>query len=87
MCFALFAWFSQAALLAGIARLQQSKTATSEKHLVNWDWSVFKCSDTNAIFQTDIFLILVVSNNKTSSGIDGKISDCLFLKCFIFPLS
>jgi len=53
-------------------RLQQPKYATTAKHLVNWDWSVFKCSDTNVVFQTAIFLILVVRNNKTSSGIDGK---------------
>ena len=54
MCFALFAWFGPATLLAGIV-----KTATtSAKHLVSCDWSVFKCSDTNVIFQTAIFLIL-----------------------------
>jgi len=38
---------------------------------VNWDWSVFKCSDRNVVFQTAIFLILFVSNNKRSSGNDG----------------
>ena len=31
-----------------------------------------KCSDTNVVFQTAIFLILFVRNNKRSSGIDGK---------------
>jgi len=46
------------------------------KHLVNWDWSAFKCSDTNVVFQRAIFLILVI-RNKRSSGIDGKTSDCL----------
>jgi len=30
-------------------RLQQAKHATSTKHLVSWVWSVFWCSDTNAI--------------------------------------
>jgi len=42
-----------AALLAGMEtpRLQQAKHATSAKQLVNWDWSVFKCSDTNVVFQ------------------------------------
>jgi len=26
------------------------------QHLVTWDWSVFKCLDTNVVFQTAIFL-------------------------------
>ena len=43
--------------------------------LVNWDWSVFKCSDTNLVFQTAIYLILVVRNNNRSSGIDAKPSE------------
>jgi len=84
MCFALFACFARAALLAGnlkSPRLQQIKHATSAKHLLNWDWSVFKCSDTNVVFQTAIFLIPVVRNNKTSSGINGKASDCLSRNC------
>jgi len=58
-------------------RLQQAKHATSAKHLVNWDWTVSKCSDTNTVFQTTVFLIPVVRNNRRSSGIDGKTSDCL----------
>jgi len=66
MCFALFAWFARAALLAGIA-----DTATG-KALSQLDWSVFKCSHTTVVFQTAIFLILVVRNNKWSSGIDEK---------------
>jgi len=52
MCFALFAWFAQAALLAGIAKTATSK-ACNAKHLGNWDWSVFfrhKCSFPNSIF-------------------------------------
>jgi len=55
----------------------RQKHATSAKHLVNWDWSVFKPSDTSVVFKRVIFLILVVKNNKTSSGIDGKTSNCL----------
>jgi len=39
--------------------------------------------DTNVIFQTAIFLILVVSNNKRSSGIDDKTRDCLSRNCLI----
>ena len=42
MCFVLLAWFARAALLLESPRLQQAKHATSEKHLVKWDWSVFK---------------------------------------------
>jgi len=42
---------------------------------------MFKCSDTNVVFQAAIFLILVARNNKTSSGIDGKTSDCLSRIC------
>jgi len=57
-------------------RLQQAKHATSEKPLVSWKWSAFKCSDTNVVFQRATFLILVLRNNKRSSDIDGKTSDC-----------
>jgi len=56
----------------------------SAKHLVNWDWSTFKCSDTNVVFQTAIFLILVVRNNKRTTGIDGKTSDCLSRNCLYY---
>jgi len=65
-------------------RLQQSKHATSAKHLINWDWSVCKCSDTNADLQTAIFLILVVRNNKRTSDTDGKTSDCLSRICLYY---
>jgi len=65
-------------------RLQQTKHATSTKHLVNWDWSMFKCSDTNLVFQTAIFLIVVLRNNKRSSGIDGKTSDCPSRHCLYY---
>jgi len=58
--------------------------ATSAKHLVNCDWSVFICSDTNVVFQTAIFLILVVRNNKTSSDIDNKTSSCLSRNCLYY---
>jgi len=47
MCFALFAWLVQAALLAGIG-MQSSWS-------VGRDWSAFKCLDTNVILQTAIF--------------------------------
>jgi len=40
-------------------------------------WSVFKCSDIYVVFQTAIFLMLFVKNNKTSWGIDGRTSNCL----------
>jgi len=38
---------------------------------------------TNVVFQTTIFLILVVINNKRSSGIDDKTSDCLSENVYI----
>jgi len=43
--------------------------------------SVFKCSDTNAVFQTGVFLILFVRKNKRFSGLDGKTSNCLSRNC------
>jgi len=42
MCYALFAWFAWAALLAGIAKTATGKVCNECKHLVSWDWSVFK---------------------------------------------
>jgi len=42
--------------------LQQAKqSATSATHLVHWNWTVSKCSDTvtNVVFETAIFLIPV----------------------------
>jgi len=47
-------------------------------------WSVFKSSDTNVVFLTGIFLILFASNNKRSSGIDGKASNCLSRNCLYY---
>jgi len=32
--------------------------------MVDWDWTVSKCWDTNVVFQTAVFLIRVVRNNK-----------------------
>jgi len=72
MCFVLFAWFARARLLAGIVTTATGKGCNECKHLFNRDWSAFKCSDTKVVFQTAIFLILVVRNNKRSSGIEGK---------------
>jgi len=86
MCFALFVWFAQATLLARIAKTATGeKHATSAKHLVDWDWSVFKCSDANVDFQSAIFLILVVRHNKRSTGIDSKTSNCLSRNCLNEP--
>jgi len=56
----------------------------SAKQLVNLDWSVFKCSDTNAVFQTAIFLILDLRNYKRSSDVDGKTSYCLSRNCLYY---
>jgi len=84
MCFAFFAWFARAALLAGIV-----KTATGKTCKVQNACSIgtlFKCSDTNAIFETAIFLILVVKNNKMSSSLDVKTSYRLSRNCYIMPI-
>jgi len=81
LCFALFAWFARAALLAGIAKTATVKACNECKTLGQLGWSMFKCSDTNVVFQTAIFLILVVRNSKRSSGIDGKTSNCLSRNC------
>jgi len=42
--------------------------------LVNWDLSDFKFSDTNAVFQTAIFLFwsYEITKGPHTSGIDGK---------------
>jgi len=49
-----------------------NRHATSAKHLVDWDWTMSKYSDKNVVLQTYVFLILVVINNKRSSGITAK---------------
>jgi len=81
-CFALFTWFALAALFAGIVKTATTH-ATSAKHLVNRDWSVFECSDANVVSQISIFLILIVRDNKRSSGIDGKTNGCPENVCII----
>ena len=54
-----------------VAQANHAKYATSAKHLVSRNWSVFKCSVTEVVFLRDIFLILVVRNDKRSSSIDS----------------
>ena len=54
------------------------------KHLVDWDWTVCKCADTNVVFQTAVFVIPVVGNNKRSPGINSKTSDCLSGICLYY---
>jgi len=50
--------------------------------------TVSKYLDTNLIFQTNIFLISVVINNKRSSGSNGKTSDCFSkIRSFYHKLS
>jgi len=43
-----------------------------------------KFSDTNVVFQTDVFLILVGRNNKRSPGIDSKTSNCSSRSCLYY---
>ena len=82
MFFALFAWFART---MESPRLKQAKHATSAKHIFDWDWwTLSKCSDTNVVFQTTVFLIPVVSNNKRSSGTDVKTSDRLYRNCLYY---
>jgi len=54
----------------------------SAKHLVTWDLSVFKSLDVHVVFQTAIFLF--GSQEKWSSGIDNKITDCLSKSCLYY---
>jgi len=86
MCFALFAWFARAELLTGIAKPAKSKACNECKTIVRLRLVCFVCSDTNTVFQTAVFLILVVRNNKRSSGIDGKTSNCLSRNIFTLAL-
>jgi len=78
MCFALFACFALAALLAGIAKTTTGKACNERKT------GAFKRLDTNVVFQTAIFLILVIRHNKRSSGIDSKTSNCLSRNCLYY---
>ena len=43
-----------------------------------------KCSDTNAVFQRAIFLILAIRNDNRSSSIDVKTSDCPSRICLYY---
>ena len=64
-------------LLPGIAKTATGKHATSAKHMVDCDWTVSKCSDANAVLQTDVFFIPVVRNKKRLPGSNSKTSGCL----------
>jgi len=79
--------FARAVLLAGIVNTATGKAYNECKTLGQLGWSVFKCSDTNVVFQTAIFLIMVVRNNKRYSGIKGKTSDCLSRYCLYVVFS
>jgi len=61
LCFALFAWFAQAALLATGKACNKCKTL-GQLGLVCFQILLHKCS-----FPNSNFFILVVKNNKTSS--------------------
>jgi len=51
MCFAFFAWFTRAALLAGIAKTATGKACNECKTLGQLGWFVFKkCSFPNSHF-------------------------------------
>jgi len=71
------------ALLTGIVTTSTGKACNECKTLGQMG---LLCSDTNVVFQTAIFLILVVKNNIRSSGIDSKTSDSPYQNLFILPL-
>jgi len=80
-CFTLFTLFSRAALLVGMVKIATGKACNECETLGQLGQVCVQVLDTNVVFQTVIFLILVVKNNKRSSGIDGKTSDCLSRNC------
>jgi len=73
--------FGPAALMSESPRLQQTKHAKSAKPRSVGTGLCFKFSDTNVVFQAIILLILVVRNEKRSSGIDGKTNDFFSRNC------
>jgi len=73
VCFVLVAWFALAALLDGIVKTATDKACKECKR-----------SDTNVLFERAIFLILVVRNDKRSSGLDCKTSDCPSRNCLYY---
>jgi len=81
MCFALFAWFTRAALVAGIAKIATGKACNECKTLGQWGLVCYghKCS-----FPNSHFLDSGLSNNKRSSDIDGKTSECLSRICLYY---
>jgi len=84
-CFALFAWFAWAVLLAEITKTATGKTCNKCKPFGQLGLiQVYKYSDTNVVFQTAIFVNLLIRNNKMSSGIDNKTSTCLSRNCLYF---
>jgi len=50
----------------------------------DWNWTETKYSDTNMVFQTDVFVILVVINNRSSLGVNGKTTDYFFRICLCY---
>jgi len=82
--FCALVWFAQAALLAGIVKTATGKVCNECKTLGQLGRVCVKCSPTNDVFQTAIFFILVVRNNKRSSGFDGKTSDGLSRICLYY---
>jgi len=68
------------ALLAGIVKAATGKACNECKTLgqLGLVCVIF------VVFQTAILLILVVRNNKRSSGIDSKTSDCLSRNCLYY---
>ena len=78
LCFALFAQIARADSVSW--NRQDCKRQNMQRVQNTWSIGIglctVECSDTNVVFQTAVFLALVVRNNKTSPGINSKTIDC-----------
>jgi len=84
MCFALFAWFARAVLLAGIAKTATGKALNECKRLGHMGLVCVQMLGHKCSLPNSHCFILVIRNKKRSSGIDSKTSDCLSKSCLYF---
>jgi len=84
MRFALFVWFAGAALLAGIVKTATGKAYNECKTLGHLGLVCVQTLGHKCSFPNSHFLDSVVRNNKRSSGIEGKTSDCLSRNCLYY---
>jgi len=81
---ALFALFARAALLAGIVKTATDKACNECKTLGQLGLVCVLTLGHKCSFRNSHFLILVVRNDKRSSGIGGKTSNCLSRNCLYY---